>query len=131
MGRGAGRGDAEDSQRDWRFLIDENLDPAIVSELERYDLESAYGVEAIIEGADDFEDVLPHCRETGAVLVTNNVHDFNATDLPADAHAGIVVVHDKTRPAVEIAKELRRIATAYPSREAFRGFESAEDWRDG
>jgi len=55
-------------------------------------------LDALFEGADDFEDILPHCRETNAVLVTNNVRDFNATDLSPDDHEGVVIVHNKIGP---------------------------------
>lgn len=113
---------------DWRFLIDENLDPTIVDELRKDDIEAEWVPDALFYGADDADDILPYCRETWTVLVTNNVRDFNATDLGTDDHAGIVVVHDKERPAEQIAAELRRITAAYPNREAFRRFESADDW---
>ena len=46
----------------------------------------------------------------------------------AAEHPGVVVVHDKARPAEEIATELERIVATYPDRESFRGFESADDW---
>lgn len=121
-------GERNGSAPEWRFLIDENLSPSIVTELECHDIAAEYVVDALFEGADDFDDILPYCRETETVLVTNNVHDFNPTILAPDDHAGIVIVHDKARPATEIATELRRIVAAYPSRDAFTGFESADDW---
>lgn len=113
---------------DWRFLVDENLNPEIVSRLESHGIAAEYVVNAIYAGADDLEDILPYCRETNAVLVTNNVRDFNDTDLAHADHAGIVIVHDKDRSPEEIAGELRRIVAAYPTRTAFRSFESADDW---
>lgn len=58
-------------------------------------------LDTLFEGANDFTDILPYCRETGTVLVTNNVRDFNTTDLSTDDHAGIVIVHNKDRPATE------------------------------
>jgi predicted nuclease of predicted toxin-antitoxin system len=128
----AGSGTDRDNgiESEWRFLIDENLSPTIVTELDRRDIAAEYVLDALFEGADDFEDILPYCRQTDTVLVTNNVRDFNATDLSPADHAGIVIVHNKDRPAAEIAAELRRIIVAYPNRDAFRGFESAEDWTD-
>lgn len=113
---------------EWRFLIDENLNPAIVTELERPGIKAEFVLDALFEGADDFEDILPYCRETGAVLVTNNVLDFNRADLTAEDHSGIVIVHNKARPATEIANELREIVAAYPNQDALMGFESADDW---
>lgn len=112
----------------WRFLIDENLDPDIATELAADDIWAEHLLDVLFEGADDFEDILPYCRETEAILVTNNVRDFNATDLVPEEHAGIVIVHDKDRPAAQIAAEVERITDAYPSRDPFDGFESADDW---
>lgn len=119
-----------DHERDssWRFLIDENLNPEIVDELRRFGIDAEHILTVLFAGADDFEDILPHCRETGTILVTNNVVDFNPTSLSRDDHVGIVIVHDKNRPAAEIAAELKRIVEAYPDPEVFRGFESADDW---
>lgn len=53
---------------------------------------------------------------------------FNATDLSPEDHSGIVIVHDKSRPAAGIAGELHRITEAYPDATALIGFESADDW---
>ena len=117
-----------DGRSEWRFLIDENLKPTIVTELECYDIAAEYVLDALFEGADDFEDILPYCRRTDTVLVTNNIRDFNVTDLTSADHSGIVIVHDKDRPAAEIAAELREIVAAYPSQDALRGFENADDW---
>lgn len=130
MEGGSGTGRNNGIEFEWRFLIDENLSPTIVTELERRDIAAEYVLDALFEGADDFEDILPYCRQTDTVLVTNNVRDFNATDLSPADHAGIVIVHNKDRPAAEIADELRRIIAAYPNRDAFGGFESAEDWTE-
>jgi predicted nuclease of predicted toxin-antitoxin system len=128
MGDDHGPDTTTESASEWRFLIDENLKPSIATELERHGIAAEYVLDALFEGADDFEDILPYCRKTDSVLVTNNVRDFNATDLTPGDHAGIVIVHDKDRPAREIAAELQRIVAAYPSRDALRGFESADDW---
>lgn len=113
---------------DWRFFIDENLSPDIAMELRARDIEAEHALEALFEGADDFGDILPYCRKTDAVPVTNNVRDFNATNLDPADHAGIVLVHNKARPAAEIAAEIRRMVAAYQDRTTFRGFESADDW---
>lgn len=114
--------------REWRFLLDENLDPDIVDGVRGFGIDAEWVPDVLSYGADDFEEILPYCREARAVLVTNNVRDFNATDIAPDDHAGIVIVHDKERPPEDIAAELHRITVAYPSREAFHGFESADDW---
>ena len=113
---------------EWRFLIDENLKPTIATELDSHDITAEYVLDALFEGADDFEDILPYCRRTETVLVTNNILDFNATDLTPADHSGIVIVHNKDRPASEIAAELEEIVAAYPNQDALDGFESADDW---
>lgn len=61
------------------------------------------------------------------MLVTNNVRDFNATDLLPNDHAGSVIVRDKNRSATAIASELCRIVAAYPGQDALT-FESTDDW---
>jgi predicted nuclease of predicted toxin-antitoxin system len=128
MGEGRGSESLDEEGSEWRFLIDENLSPAIARELEDPDIEAEHVLDALFEGADDFDDILPHCRKTETVLVTNNIVDFNEADLAAAEHSGVVIVHNKTRPAAEIAGELRAIVTAYPSQDALQGFESADDW---
>ena len=128
MGDGRDIDSAGEEGSKWRFLIDENLSPDIAEELDVSGIEAKYVLDALFEGADDFDDILPYCRETETVLVTNNILDFNRTDLAPQEHAGIVIVHNKTRPASEIAEELRAIVEAYPSQDALSGFESADDW---
>ena len=113
---------------EWRFLIDENLKPTIATELDSHGITAEYVLDALFEGADDFEDILPYCRRTETVLVTNNILDFNATDLTPADHSGIVIVHNKDRPASEIAAELEEIVAAYPNQNMLDGFESADDW---
>lgn len=121
--------DSDDSDTgEWYFLIDENLDPEIVVELERRGLRAAHVLDVLFEGADDFTDILPYCQRNRAILVTNNVLDFNATDLSPEDHNGVVIVHEKNRPAKEIADELHQITEAYPDAATLRGFESADDW---
>lgn len=112
----------------WYFLIDENLDPQIVVELGNRNLRAAHVLDVLFEGADDFTDILPYCRQHDAILVTNNVLDFNATELSPDDHSGIVIVHDKNRPPGEIAGELYRITEGYPDAATLLGFESADEW---
>lgn len=113
-GNGSDGGAEDDGNRmsAWRFLIDENLDPEIVAELETPEIEAECFVDALFEGADDFDDILPYCHKSETILVTNNVRDFNATDLSPDDHAGIIIVHDKTRPASEIASEIQQMTSS-------------------
>lgn len=112
----------------WRFLVDENLRPEIASELEARGFRAEHVRDALYEGADDTVDVLPYCRETDAILLTNDFTDFNDSTLGTDDHAGVVIVYDKNRPAAEIAQAVARIVDAYGERDALRGFENADDW---
>lgn len=126
-----GSGDQQDVHSqwsEWRFLIDENLHPDIATQLHQLGFHAEYTPVALFEGADDIEDILPYCRETNAILVSNNVRDFNPSVLAPEDHAGIVIVHDKDRPSAEITDEIRRMVTAYMTRDAFPDFESADDW---
>lgn len=130
MGNDDSSGNTDVLSSDWRFLIDENLSPAIATELERHGITAEYVLDTLFEGANDFTDILPYCRKTETVLVTNNVLDFNSTDLSSKDHAGIVIVYNKDRPATEIADELQQIVATYPTRNALQGFECADHWAD-
>lgn len=124
----SGTDSAGSDNDEWYFVIDENLDPEIAVELEDRGHRAVHVLDVLFEGADDFADILPYCRRHHAILVTKNILDFNSTDLSREDHSGIVIVHDKNRPAKEIADELYRITEAYPDAATLRGFESAEDW---
>lgn len=52
---GDDEGATPSSQRaDWRFLIDENLNPDIASELATDDIQAEHLLEVLFEGADDW-----------------------------------------------------------------------------
>jgi predicted nuclease of predicted toxin-antitoxin system len=53
---------------EWRFLLDENIDPKVVAYLEKEDLYAEHVRDALGQGADDEADVLPHARETTSSL---------------------------------------------------------------
>ena len=112
----------------WRFLVDENLNPAIVAELEARGIEATWVPDALGFGADDLEEILPYCRESGSILVTNNVLDFNPAALEPTDHPGIVIVHDTDMSPQQIAEALERLTLGYGDRHALTGFESADDW---
>jgi predicted nuclease of predicted toxin-antitoxin system len=124
----AGDGDENGGIGTWRFLVDENLRPEIASELEARGFRAEHVLDALYEGADDTVDVLPYCRETDAILLTNGFTDFNDATLAPEDHAGVIIVYDKGRPATEIADAVGRIVDAYGERDALRAFENADDW---
>lgn len=58
-------GDGDGQSSHWRFLVDENLDPTIVEELSEHDIDAEYVVDALFEGADDFETCEGGARTSG------------------------------------------------------------------
>jgi len=54
------------------------------------------------------------------------VKDF--ADLDPDAHAGVVILYDDTMPAYEIASGVIAMVNAYPTRNAFSGYEELDPW---
>jgi predicted nuclease of predicted toxin-antitoxin system len=115
-------------ESEWRFPVDGNLDPELAATLRDPEFPADHVLDVLVEGATDSDDVLPYCRERHAVLVTNDYSDFNPTALSADDHVGVLVVYDKERPPEAIATEIQRLVEAIGSRDAFRGFENADEW---
>ena len=60
---------------------------------------------------------MPYAREHDLVVVTSDVKYFGS--LPADAHAGVVILYDDTMPAYRVASALLAMVDAYPSRDEF------------
>ncbi|MCU4800313.1 DUF5615 family PIN-like protein [Halobacteria archaeon HArc-gm2] len=110
----------------WQFLLDENVDPKTASYLQKEGIPAEHVRDALWQGATDEGDVLPYARENELVVVTSDVTDFG--DLPADAHAGVVLLHDDTMPAYRIASALITMIDAYPSHDAFAGREILDAW---
>ncbi|QKY20918.1 DUF5615 family PIN-like protein [Halolamina sp. CBA1230] len=111
---------------EWRFLLDENVDPKVANYLEKEDLFAVHVRETVGQGADDEDDVLPYARENDLVVVTSDVKDFGA--IPSEAHAGVVLLYDDTMPAYQVASALLTMVDAYPSRDAFAGREELDSW---
>lgn len=82
---------------EWRFLLDENIDPKVATYLGKEGLYAEHVRDTIGQGADDEADILPYARAHDSIIVTNDVKDFGA--LPSDAHTGIVLLYDDTMPA--------------------------------
>lgn len=111
---------------EWRFLLDENIDPKAATYLKKEGLHVEHVRDALWQGADDEDDVLPYAREHDLVIVTGDVKDFG--DLHPDAHAGLVILYDDTMPAYRVASGLLAMVDAYPSRDAFAGHEELDPW---
>jgi len=111
---------------EWRFLLDENIDPKTATYLEKEGIHAEHVRDALWQGADDEADVLPHARDHELIVVTSDVKDFGG--LSAQAHAGVVLLYDDTMPAYQVAAGLITIVDTYPTREAFGGREELDPW---
>lgn len=111
---------------DWRFLLDENVDPKTATYLRKEDVFADHVRDTLGQGADDEDDILPYAREHDLVVVTSDVADFS--DLPSEAHQGIVILHDDTMPAYRVASALLAMIDDYPSRDEFAGREELDKW---
>ena len=111
---------------EWQFLLDENIDPKVATYLDKEGLYAEHVRDALGEGADDEDDVLPYARAHNLIVVTSDVKDFG--DLPSDSHAGVVLLYDDTMPAYRVASALIALVDTYPSRDAFAGREELDAW---
>jgi predicted nuclease of predicted toxin-antitoxin system len=67
---------------EWRFLVDENLEPRIAMDLrkEDYYAEAVQNVDELGKGTPDSE-IIDYADEYDLIVVTNNLQDFaHATD---------------------------------------------------
>jgi hypothetical protein len=111
---------------EWRFLLDENIDPKVETYLTKEDLFAVHVRDTVGQGADDEDDLLPYAREHDLIIVTSDLKDFGP--LPSEAHAGIVLLYDDTMPAYRVASALITIVDSYPGRDAFAGREELDSW---
>lgn len=111
---------------EWRFLLDENIDPKTGTYLGKEDIHAEHVRDRLGQGADDEEDILPYARESDLIIVTSDVKDFG--DLPKDARTDVVILYDDTMPAYQVASALIAMVDAYPSRDAFSGREELDPW---
>lgn len=111
---------------EWGFLLDENIDPKVARYLDKEGLFAAHVRDALGQGADDEDDIIPYARDHDLVIVTSDVTDFSS--VPRDAHVGVVLLYDDTLPAYRVASALISIVDAYPGRDAFAGREELDAW---
>jgi predicted nuclease of predicted toxin-antitoxin system len=111
---------------EWRFLLDENIDPKVATYLDKEDLFAVHVRDTVGQGAADEEDVLPYARENDLIVVTSDVKDFGA--LTDEAHAGVVLLHDDTMPAYRVASALIAMVDTYPGRDVFGSREELDSW---
>ena len=111
---------------EWRFLLDENIDPKTATYLEKEEIHAEHVRDSLWQGADDREDILPYARENELIVVTSDVKDFSR--LPSDADASVVLLYDDTMPAYQVAAGLITMADAYQNRAAFGRREELDTW---
>ena len=112
--------------REWRFLLDENIDPKTAAYLEKEGIHAEHVRDALWQGADDEADILPYAREHELIIVTSDVKDFGG--LPSDVHSGLVLLYDDTTPAYQVAAGLITMTDAYQDRNLFGGREELDPW---
>ena len=111
---------------EWRFLLDENVDPKTATYLKKEAIHAEHVRDALWQGADDEADVLPYAVEHDLIVVTSDVKDFS--NLDRDEHAGVVILYDDTMPAYDIASGVIAMVDAYPGRDSFSGYEELDPW---
>jgi len=111
---------------EWRFLLDENIDPKTATYLQKEDLAAEHVRDALWQGAADEVDVLPYALKQNCIVVTSDVTDFGR--LSPESHAGVVLLYDDTMPAYQVASGLIAMVDAYPERAAFPGREELDAW---
>ncbi|MEM4780490.1 MAG: DUF5615 family PIN-like protein [Halalkalicoccus sp.] len=63
---------------EWRFLLDENVDPKTATYLHKEGVHTEHVRDALWQGADDTDDVLPDARDHDLIVVTSDVKDFGS-----------------------------------------------------
>jgi predicted nuclease of predicted toxin-antitoxin system len=111
---------------EWRFLLDENIDPKTATYLEKEGIYAEHVQDSLWQGADEKKDVLPYAREHELIVVTSDVKDLGR--VLSDTHAGVVLLYDDTLPAYQVAAGIMTMTDAYQDRDAFGGREELDPW---
>ena len=111
---------------DWRFLLDENIDPKVRTYLEKEGILAEHVRDSLWQGADDEADVLPYANENDLIVVTSDGSDFGK--LESGTQTGVVLLYDDTTPAYRVASGILALTDAYGTREAFGGREELDAW---
>jgi predicted nuclease of predicted toxin-antitoxin system len=110
---------------EWRFLVDENLEPQIAVHLEKRGIPAEHVRDALRRGAPD-TDVLRYARTHDALVLTLDKKDF--ARIPYDDHEGILVLRNGAVSAYETARAISDLVDAYPDRDSLRHREPLDDW---
>lgn len=109
--------------REWRFLLDENVDPKTGTYLEKEGVDAEHVREAVGLGATD-DKIRSYAEEDDRIIVTSDVTDFTTgTD------STVVLLYDDTTPAYRVAAALLEMIDAYRSPAEFPDREELDPWR--
>ena len=109
---------------EWRFLLDENIDPATIDYL-KDELDVVHVRDVLGEGADDEDDILPYVVEN-RLIVTSDVSDFG--QLSDDIDTGVILLYDDAMPAHQVASRIITMVDEYEDPAEFGGREVLDSW---
>lgn len=107
---------------DWRFLLDENVDPKIVTYLDTENVDAVHVGDALELSAPDSE-VLEYADANDRIVVTSDVGDY----APVSDDYRVALLHDDTTDAHEVAAAIDSLVEAFPSRAEFESL-ALDDW---
>lgn len=110
---------------EWKFLLDENIDPKVATYLEKEELHAVHVRDTLGQGADDEDDVLPYAQKHDLIVVTSDAKDFGSLSASAP---GVILLHDDTMPAYRVASALITLVDTYSDRDTFAGREMLDAW---
>jgi predicted nuclease of predicted toxin-antitoxin system len=113
---------------EWRFLIDENLEPQIATQLEKRGLAAEAVRDSLERGADDAE-LLRYARKHDAIVVTLDEKDF--ATISYEDHEGILVLRNGSLSAYQTARAISDLVSAYDEhtgRDGLRHREPLDEW---
>ncbi len=111
--------------QEWRFLLDENMEPQVESFLAAEGYDAEHVQDALSKGAQDESDVLPYAMRTSRIVITSDVKDFAGLD-PSE-HSGLMLLYEQRASAHEAANAVLDVVDAYGDRERFVA-EAIDDW---
>lgn len=110
---------------EWRFLVDENLEPQVAYELEKRGFEAESIRDSIGKGVDDSA-VLKYARQNDAIILTSDVTDFRPLD--DNEHRGLLLLYHDEASARQVATAVADLIAAFVDRDNVRGQYPLDDW---
>lgn len=113
------------ARREWRFLLDENMEPRVESFLAAEGYDAEHVQDALSKGARDKPDVLSYAMRTSRIVITSDVKDF--AGLAPSEHSGLMLLYEQRASAHGAANAVLDVVDAYGDRERFVA-EAIDDW---